>query len=151
MISFFECKFLRNLTSRTYLCHWYAFTSWARWDWNTVTGVICECETVWESDGAKASADDAYILEWDGLFRDMKRVFLCRLYGCDLEDNGVWVCNLCWNVWSILSCVSSVSVFSLVQGSSLLWSRDLVRDVIYWVSVTLRYENPGGLLLGFNP
>lgn len=29
------------------------------------------------------------IPEYNGLFRDVKTVFLCRLYRCDLEDNGI--------------------------------------------------------------
>ena len=60
---FFEHIFLGNPISRTYLYQWHAFTNWACWDWSSVTGVICECEIVQESDGATASAGDVYLNE----------------------------------------------------------------------------------------
>lgn len=85
--------------------------------------------------------------EGSGLFRDVKAVFLCRLYGRDLEGKGGWVWKLSSKVWSVLNFVIPLSIFSIVLSSSLLWLRDLVSEAIYRLSVMLSYEIPKLLAL----
>lgn len=60
----------------------------------------------------------------------------------DLEGDRGWVWNLGSTVWSSLTSVSSLTIFSLVLSSSLLWSKNLISEVIYWLSLMLNYENP---------
>lgn len=60
----------------------------------------------------------------------------------DLKDDRGRVWNLGSKVWSALTFVSSLTIFSLILSSSLLWSKNLISEVIYWLSLMLNYENP---------
>ena len=51
-------------------------------------GVTCECGAMWESMWWSNSLCRCRMPEGSGLFRDVKAVFLCRLYGRDLEGKG---------------------------------------------------------------
>lgn len=76
--------------------------------WSSVMGVIHECEAMWDSGWWSNSLCRWYIPEYNGLVRDVKAVFLCRLYRYDLGDNEVLKC-LGWSeVWVEMCNLSSV-------------------------------------------
>ena len=64
------------------------------------------------------------------MFKDVKTVFLCRLYRCDLEDNGIWV----------LICLNSNGVWVEICNLSLVLWAQWVSSAYPWVPVSSDQE-----------